>query len=208
MPRRQKPGPKGKRGRPRGIRIQGEFGCKVCQHAEAARINFLLASGGNRTAIAAQFGVTIASVTHHYHRHITARYKRIVGATRIESFEALLARAAEGDSETLDILALLVRGHTAGWALGLETNDAKTMALHAARILQASELKSKITRELTGPTTIQIHSVLTADAAQLVAVLESFPEAAQAVIEWHRRRTTTTRVIEHSEHAEHANAAD
>jgi hypothetical protein len=200
MPRREKPGPPGKRGRPRGIRIQGEFGCKVCQHPEAPRINFLLASGGIRTAIAAQFGVTIGSVTHHYNSHITARYKRIVGATRIESFEVLLTKAAEGDGESLDILQLLIRGHMQGWALSLETNDAKMMALHAGKILQASELRAKITRELTGTPTIQVNTFLTHDAAQLVDVLESFPDAAQAVLDWHRRRTNT-RVIEHTEHA-------
>jgi hypothetical protein len=200
MPRREKPGPKGKRGRPRGIRIRGEFGCKVCQHAEMPRINFLLASGGIRTAIAAQFGVTIGSVTHHYQHHITSRYKKIIGANRLESFEELLSKAGEGDGESLDILQLLIRGHMQGWALGLETNDAKTMSLHAARILQASELRAKITRELTGTPTIQVNTFLTHDAAMLVQVLEKHPEAAQAVIEWHQQRTNTPRVIEH-EHA-------
>jgi hypothetical protein len=117
-----KPGPKGKRGRPRGIRIQGEYGCKVCQHPEVPRINFLLASGGIRTAIAAQFGLSIGSITHHHQHHITARYKRIIGASRIESFEDLLTKAAEGDAESLDILQLVIRGHMQGWALSLETN--------------------------------------------------------------------------------------
>jgi hypothetical protein len=195
-----KPGPKGKRGRPRGIHIQGEYGCKTCQHPELSRINFLLASGGVRRAIAAQFGLTITSITHHHRTHITARYKRIIGASRIECFEELLNKAAEGDTETLDILALLVRGHAQGWALGLETNDAKTMSLHSARILQASELRAKITRELTGTPTIQLNTFLTHDAAMLVQVLEKHPEAAQAVIDWHQQRTNT-RVIEHTEHA-------
>jgi hypothetical protein len=74
-------------------------------------------------------------------------------------------------------------------------------------ILQATELRAKITRELTGTPTIQVNQFLTADAAQLVEVLERFPDAAQAVVEWHQRRTNT-RVIEHEDSSEHASAAD
>jgi hypothetical protein len=207
MPRRQKPGPKGKRGRPIGIRIQGEHGCRTCQHPECARINFLLASGGDKSAIAAQFGVPYTSILHHHSKHITDRYKRIIGASRLESFEALLTKAAEGDGESLDILNLLIRGHTQGWAVAFESNSTKDMALHSVRILAATELKAKITRELTGTPAIQINSYLLHDAAQLIQILEHHPEAADAVLRWHQQRTTT-RVIEYAEHAEHATAAD
>jgi hypothetical protein len=97
-------------------------------------------------------------------------------------------------------LELLIRGHTQAWALGLESNDAKTMSLHTGRILQATELRAKITHELTGTPTIQVNTFLTHDAAQLVQVLEHYPEAAEAVLRWHSQRTNT-RVIEHVEHA-------
>jgi hypothetical protein len=196
--RRKKPGPDARSGRPRGLRVQGEHGCKTCAHPERPRIDFLLASGGDKGAIAAQFG--LSSVAYHYAAHITDRYKRIIGASRLESFEDLLTKAAEGDGETLDILALLVRGHTQGWALGLESNDAKTMSLHTGRILEATQLRARITRELTGTPTIQVNTFLTHDAAELVRVLERFPDAAQAVVEWHQRRSNT-RVIEYTEHA-------
>jgi hypothetical protein len=202
-----KPGPKGKRGRPRGIRIQGEHGCRTCQHPEVPRINFLCASGGDKSAIASQFGLPYSSVLYHHSRHITARYKKIIGASRVESFEALLTKAAEGDAESLDILQLVIRGHTRGWALGLESNDAKAMSLHAAKILQATELRAKITRELIGTPTVQINQYLTNDAAQLVQVLENHPEAADAVLRWHQQRTNT-RVIEHEGSNEHVSAAD
>jgi hypothetical protein len=195
---RRKPGPKAKSGRPRGIRIQGEHGCRTCQHPERPRIDYLLAAGGDRTAIAAQFG--LVSLAYHFHHHITDRYKRMIGASRLESFEALLTKAAEGDAESLDILELVIRGHMQGWALGLESNDAKTMSLHTGRILQATELRAKITRELTGTPTLQINNFMTHDAAQLVQILENHPEAAEAVLRWHQQRTNT-RVIEHVEHA-------
>jgi hypothetical protein len=138
-----------------------------------------------------------------YDAHITDRYKRIIGASRIESFEALLTKAAEGDAESLDILQLLIRGHMQGWALGLETSDAKVMSLHTGRILQATELRAKITRELTGTPTLQINNFLTHDAAQLVQILENHPEAAEAVLRWHQQRMNT-RVIEYTEHADAA----
>jgi hypothetical protein len=180
--------------------VQGEHGCKTCQHPERPRIDFLCAAGGDKTAIAASFGLPRSSVAYHYDAHITDRYKRIIGASRLESFEALLTKAAEGDAESLDILQLVIRGHMQGWALGLESNDAKTMSLHTGRILQATELRAKITRELTGTPTIQVNNFLTHDAAQLVQVLENYPEAAEAVLRWHQQRTNT-RVIEHVEHA-------
>jgi hypothetical protein len=200
MPRRQKPGPKARAGRPRGLRVQGEHGCRTCQHPECARINFLLASGGDRSAVARQFDLPYTSVLHHHTKHVSARYKRIIGANRLDSFEALLTKAAEGDAESLDILALLVRGHVQGWALALESNSTKDMALHSGRILAATELRAKITRELTGTPTIQLNTFLTHDAAQLVQILEHHPEAADAVLRWHQQRTNT-RVIEHTEHA-------
>jgi hypothetical protein len=101
-------------------------------------------------------------------------------------------------------LELLIRGHTQGWAMALETGATKDMALHSVRILAATELRSKITRELTGTPTIQVNTLLTHDAAQLVQILENHPEAAEAVLRWHQQHTST-RVIEH---VEHAGAAD
>jgi hypothetical protein len=127
----------------------------------------------------------------------------MIGASRLESFEELLTTAAEGDAESLDILNLLIRGHMQAWALGLDSGDTKGMSLHTVRILQATELRAKITRELTGTPTIQMNTFLTHDAAQLVQVLEHYPEAAEAVLKWHTQRTNT-RVRE----IEHAAAAD
>jgi hypothetical protein len=196
---RKKPGPAPKprpRGRQRGIRIQGEYGCKTCQHPECARINFLVASGGDKTAIATQFGVSRRSLVLHYASHVTARFKRIIGASRMESFEALLTKAAEGETETLDILNLLVRGHSQAWALALETGSNQAMVQHAGKILQASELRSKITRELVPGPTFQVNYLLH-DAAQIVEVLHQHPEAADELLRWYQRRTDT-KVIEHA----------
>jgi hypothetical protein len=190
----------GKVGRPPGHRVQGEHACQTCLHPDLARINFLLASGADKTGIAGQFAVKRSSLVHHFNAHISERYKRIIGASRLESFEALLTKAAEGDAESLDILQLLIKGHTQGWALALDAGSAKDMSLHCVRILQATELRAKITRELVPGPTVQVNNYLLHDAAQLVQILERHPEAAEDVIRWHQQRTHP-RIIEHSEHA-------
>jgi hypothetical protein len=200
MAGRGKRGPKAKSGRPHGLRVQGEHGCKTCQHPECARINFLCASGGDKKAIAAQFGLSYRSVQHHDRAHISSRYKRIIGASRLESFEALLTKAAEGGAETLDVLDLLVRGHSQMWSLALDSGSAPAMVQHANKILAATELRAKVTRELVPGPTVQVNNYLLHDAAQLVQILENHPEAADAVLRWHQQRTNT-RVIEHTEHA-------
>jgi len=43
--------------------------CSQIRHPEVARINFLCASGGQFKAVAAQFGLTQASVHNHFKRH-------------------------------------------------------------------------------------------------------------------------------------------
>jgi hypothetical protein len=200
MAGRGKRGPKARAGRPRGLRVQGAHGCATCRHPECARISFLCASGGDKKAIAAQFGLSYRSVQLHDRAHISARYKRIIGASRLESFEALLRKANEGDAETLDILDLLVRGHSQMWSVALDTGSAAAMVQHANKILAATELRARVTRELVPGPTVQVNNYLLHDAAQLVQILENHPEAADAVLRWHQQRTNT-RVIEHAEHA-------
>jgi hypothetical protein len=205
MPRRRNPDPK-PRGRPKGFRVLGEQGCRVCQHPEFARINFLCASGGEKSAIAAQFGLPYESVRRHHQLHISSRYKKMIGASRLESFEALVSKAVEGGAETLDLLDLLVRGHSTMWSVALDSGSGAAMVQHANKILAATELRAKVTRELVPGPTVQVNNYLLRDAAQLIQILEHHPEAADAVLRWHQQRSTT-RVIEYAEHTEHA-AAD
>jgi hypothetical protein len=78
---------KGKPGRRVGHREQGEHQCRTCAHPEVARIDFLCASGAQLNAVAAQFGISKTSVYAHFKKHVSERYKRIVGAGRRETFE-------------------------------------------------------------------------------------------------------------------------
>ena len=115
----------------------------------------------------------------------------MVGSNRLETFEQLMQKAAEGSAETLDILDLLIRGHSQMWSLALSTGSAASMVQHANKILAATELRSRVTRELVPGPNLQVNNFLLHDAAQIVNVLHEHPEAAEAILRWHRRRTDT-----------------
>ena len=83
------------------------------------------------------------------------------------------------------------------WALALDTSSSNMMIQHAAKIIQATELRAKVTRELVPGPTLQVNNYLLHDAAQIVSVLADHPEAAEAVLQWHQKRRDT-RVIEHA----------
>jgi hypothetical protein len=170
--------------------------CSTCSHPEAARIDYLLASGGTLRPIADQFGLGLEALRWHWHHHVSERYKRIVGASKSQSFEKLMAKCVEGDAETLDILDMLIRGHSQQWSIALDAGAVQAMQSHAGKILAATELKSRITRELTPGPTLQVNNFLLHDAAQIVNILRDHPEAAEKLERWHMRRLSG-RVIEH-----------
>ena len=188
---------KGKVGRPLGHRVQGAHQCRACAHPELARIDFLCASSRQYSVVGRQFGLTQASILNHFRKHVSERYKRIVGARRLETFEDLMRKAAEGGAETLDVLDLLIRGHSQMWSVALDSGSTTAMIQHAAKILQATELKAKITRELVPGPTLQVNNYLLHDAAQIVQALHGHAEAAQSILEWYEKRTNT-RVIDHA----------
>lgn len=187
----------GKPGRRVGHRETGAHQCQTCAHPEVARIDFLLAGGAQPSSVAEQFGIIQSSVYKHSKNHVSDRYRRIVGAGRLESFEALMKKAAEGGAETLDILDLLVRAHSQLWAIAMESGSLVAMSMHANKILKATELRAKITRELVPGPSLTVNNYLLHDAAQIVAVLQGHPDAAEAVLQWHNKRTNT-KVIEHA----------
>ena len=162
-----------KPGRKIGYREQGAHQCRTCAHPEVARIDFLCASGAQLNAVAAQFAISQTSVYHHFKKHISERYKRIVGASRLDTFEQLVTKAVEGGAETLDILDLVIRGHTQLWSVALDSGSGAAMVQHANKILAATELRAKITRELVPGPTLQVNNYLLHDAAQIVTFCTS-----------------------------------
>jgi hypothetical protein len=108
-----------------------------------------------------------------------------------------MERCTEGDSETIDLLNLLIRGHSQAWGIAFESGAWMPMVQHANRVMAATELRSRITRELVPAQSLTVNNYLLKDAAQLVDMLWHHPEAAEEVLRWHERRSQG-RVIEHA----------
>jgi hypothetical protein len=126
------------------------------------------------------------------------------------TFEHLLKEATEANSESIDVLNLLIRGHTSQWALALEAGDFHRMSGHSARILQALEVRSRITLELAPPGGITVNNFLMRDAAELVATLRGNEDAISKIEDWYRYRTQGRLIeaqVERSEVTEEAEPA-
>jgi hypothetical protein len=178
----------------------GPLQCSVCQHPERARLDYVLASGASIQATAKQFGIPVENLRRHFSKHVSDRYKKMCSAAHLDSFEKLLEGATEANAETLDVLNLLVRGHTQRWAVCLEAGSDRQMSVHAAKVLQAIELRSRITLELQPEArNLTVNNFLMKDAAELVNTLRDHPQAVAQIEDWYRNRTRT---IEHVEAAD------
>jgi hypothetical protein len=163
-PKPKPPPPPKPKARPKGP-SKGRWGsgpiqCITCNHEERARIDYLLATGSSSHSIEAQFRLTAQNVNLHFRNHVSDRFKRMCKASRLESFEALLKQATEANGETLDLLNLLVRGHSQRWGIALERGEDVRMSMHAGRVLAAIELRSRITLELQ-PEARNVRSTIT-----------------------------------------------
>jgi hypothetical protein len=182
--------------------------CQVCQHPERSRVDYLIASGTAQAAIARQYGFPTTSLNRHWKMHVSERYKQMVGASHIESFDTLLANATAANSESVDTLNLLVRGHSQMWALAMEAADHKTMGLHASRILQALEIRCKITLELAPSGNLTVNNFLMRDAAELVNTLRGNEDAVTRIEQWYQWRTQDKLIEAEIERAEVDQAAE
>jgi hypothetical protein len=191
-PKPKAPGPgKGRWG-------SGPLQCHTCNHEERARIDYLLATGSSSRTIAAQYGLNQGNVNLHFRKHVSERFKRMCEAAHLESFEDLLKQATEANGETLDLLNLIVRGHSQRWAIALERGEDNKMALHANRVLTAIELRSRITLELQPEArNVTVNNYLMRDAASLVSVLRDHPAAVADIEGWYQRRLDKLKMIDH-----------
>jgi len=176
----------------------GPIQCTTCNHEERARIDYLPATGSSSHTIAAQYALNQQGVNLHFRKHVSERFKKMCQAAHLESFEELLQQATEANGETLDLLNLLVRGHSQRWAIALERGEDIKMSIHANRVLAAIELRSKITLELQPEArNITVNNYLMRDAASLVSVLRNHPAAVADVEEWYQRRLDKLKMVEH-----------
>jgi hypothetical protein len=162
----------------------------------------------SQRSIAETYGLVQQAVSRHYNAHVTARFKAMCQAMHNQTFERLLKDATEANSESVDVLNLLIRGHTSQWALALEAGDYRMMAGHSAKILQAIEVRSRITLELAPPGGITVNNFLMRDAAELVATLQGNEEAVASIENWYRYRTQGKLIEAEIERSEVVEAAE
>jgi hypothetical protein len=173
----------------------GPLQCQTCQHPERGRIDYLLAGGASIRATAKQFGITFQKLSGHYQKHVSDRYKKMVAAQQGPSFDKLLTEATEASAETLDLLTMLIRGHSSRWAIAMEAGDDRNMASHSQRILQAVEMRARITLELQPEArNLTVNNFLMRDAAELSNLLRNHPAAVAQLEEWYAQRM---KLIEH-----------
>ena len=171
-------------------------------------MDYLCASGASQRSVAVQFGVPQQYINRHYRAHVSERYKQMVGASHNETFEQLLADATEANSESVNLLNLIIRGHSSMWALALEASDHKLMTAHSARILQALEVRSRITLELAPPGNLTVNTFMLRDAAELVNTLRGNEDAVARIEDWYRWRTEGRLIESEVERAEVEQAAE
>jgi hypothetical protein len=151
-------------------------------------MDYLVASGTSQGAVAKMFGVHQQYISRHFASHVTARYKQMVAASYNDSYDRLLEDATKANSESVDILNLLIRGHMQMWGCAQEGGDHKMMSVHSQRVLEALSLRSKITLELASPGTITVNNYMLRDAAELANTLRNIPGAAEEVESYYRHR--------------------
>jgi hypothetical protein len=151
-------------------------------------MDYLVASGTSQGAVAKMFGVHQQYISRHFASHVTARYKQMVAASYNASYDRLLEDATKANSESVDILNLLIRGHMQMWGRAQEGGDHKMMSVHSQRVLEALSLRSKITLELASPGTITVNNYMLRDAAELANTLRNIPGAAEEVESYYQHR--------------------
>jgi hypothetical protein len=131
----------------------------------------------------------VENVSNHYKKHVSARYKAMVSASHLDSFEDLLKGATEANAETIDTLTLLIRGHTQRWAICMEAGSDKLMTAHATRVMAAIELRSRVTLELQPEArNLTVNNFMMKDAAELTNLLQNHPAAVAELEDWYDRR--------------------
>ncbi|MGO9039040.1 MAG: hypothetical protein ACLPV2_16230 [Steroidobacteraceae bacterium] len=168
--------------------------CKVCNHAERARIELLIAGGGaSHRAVGRKYQLSHWAIGRHWANHVTNERKAALIVGPVER-EALASRVAEESSSLLDhfkavrsaLYDLLVKAHAAG--------DGQTGAMLSGRLHENLNSIARLTGELASSPLVSITnnqqnvSVMMESPefaqfqARLVAALRDFPEARSAVL--------------------------
>ena len=135
------------------------------------------------------YGVAQQYISRHFASHVTERYKQMVAASHNPSFEKLLKDVTEANSESMDLLNMIIRGHMQKFGCAIDSGDDQMMRVHSGRVLEALQVRAKITLELAPTGNITVNNYVMRDAAELTNTLRGIEGAAERVEEWYRWRT-------------------
>jgi len=185
--------------------------CSICQHPDRARIELLLAGGGNgsRRAVARKFNVSHYALRRHWITHIPddRRAVLVLGGQTLASREGLAAEVAEQSQSIIDNLraeaAIL-------WRHLLREDTGTKAAMVAAALTKCYSLLGHFTGELSkSPLISHQHVHLTFHEQpqfvefieQIGQILDPYPEARVAVfraVEEIERRAAPLPQLEHA----------
>lgn len=161
--------------------------CKVCNHPDVGRINFLLIAtkgelGGGRKSLSEKFGLSEASLHRHRHNHIPKSFIDAVRVGPLESVERLQRLAAEENTSVLERFNGLYNGHLSRWLWCFEAGNDDAMAKHGRLMGDMLAKIALLTRELLpAGSTINNNLYMSADftsfQAKAVQILRRHPEA-------------------------------
>jgi hypothetical protein len=168
-----------KRGRQSGF-------CKTCNHPERGRIDWLIACGGTRRAIADKFGLPRDGLLRHAKNHISPEYIKTVKIGPFGSEAALRKLVSENSVSVVENLTSIYGALASRFLANLEAGaDAMTVQL-AKSMHDNLALRARISKELqTAPSmvvNVLNQPVILELQSRLLEVLTAHPAARAAVL--------------------------
>jgi hypothetical protein len=167
--------------------------CRVCRHAERARIELLLARGASKRHVGEKFGLHPDSVWRHWaNGHVPEHVKATLAVKALKPGAELEKLVTD---ESIGLLENLQRARAVLWAqfdAAAEVGDRQAVAVLASRIHENLRLAATSTGELQKHAPASVTNIVLSPAyldlrGALVCALRQYPEAARAVAEAFRR---------------------
>ena len=175
--------------------------CRVCNHPDRGRVDFLLASGATVLAVARQFKIAQDRLYRHARTHITQDYRRSVLAGPLQE-ENLRKLAAEMGTSVLENLRVIYSGLANRWLVNFQCG-ADLALVSLTREMHANlERQGRISGELLPHVqSVTNHFWMTPEFSQLQLILMKalmrFPEAKASVIAALEAQISEPPTIEH-----------
>ena len=160
--------------------------CSVCRSPSLVRIDWLLATGSTRSAVARKFNLSSDAVERHARKHISAEFRNAVAIGPYKSEAELRRLTAENSASVVENLAAIYGGLTSRWLSAFESGSDTTLAMLTKEMLRVLDMRARISRELAPPQTTVMNFFNAAPflelQGQLLRTLAQHPEARRDVI--------------------------